>query len=362
MKKIISVLLAASLLAFTITGCTVPAKETEKAAPSAETSANKAEDAGTAAQPSTDEKMVLKVGTTAPPTTLVAQSAIMFGEKLKELSGGAMDIDLVSAGALGTTPQHYSQMQQGDLDIFVTAFDTATVMKDSKDFSIFVVPYAFNDIEHFRKFLETDTFMEMKNKAEAANGIHFLGCTGNMLPRCLSTTNTPVYTPADLKNLKIRTPEAPAIVTVWTKWGANPIQTAGSEIYSSLESGLIDGQDNDVVGSTSTPLYEVQSYYMELNYIQQANIMWASQMTWDKLSEQQRQWVEQAIEETDKDFSTDLFDTEYPKAKKLMEESGVEFIEFDREAFVDLAAETVKEMDGTLFRKGLYDEVRALVE
>ena len=45
-----------------------------------------------------------------------------------------------------------------------------------------------------------------------------------------------------------------------------------------------------------------------------------------------------------------------------MEESGVEFIEFDREAFVDLAAETVKEMDGTLFRKGLYDEVRALVE
>ena len=78
MKKIISVLLAASLLAFTITGCTVPAKETEKAAPSAETSANKAEDAGTAAQPSTDEKMVLKVGTTAPPTTLVAQSAIMW--------------------------------------------------------------------------------------------------------------------------------------------------------------------------------------------------------------------------------------------------------------------------------------------
>lgn len=358
MKKSISVLLVTTMLAAILAGCS----SAKKAEPSAQASS---QEAGTGAETTgapQEEKMTLKIGTTAPPTTLVAQSAIMFGEKLKAASGGMMDTELISAGALGTTPQHYSQLEQGDLDIFVTAFDTATVMKDSKDFSIFVVPYAFDDVDHFRKFLETDTFDKMRDQAEAANGIHFLGCTGNMLPRCLSTTNTPVYTPADLKNLKIRTPEAPAVVTVWTKWGANPIQTAGSEIYSSLESGLIDGQDNDVVGSTSTPLYEVQSYYMELNYIQQANIMWASQITWDKLSDQQKKWVEQAIEETDRDFSTDLYDTEYPKAKKLMEEAGVEFVDFDRDAFVELAAETVKEMDGALFRSGLYDEVRALVK
>ena len=225
------------------------------------------------------ETVVLKIGTTAPPTTLVSQSAQLFGDILKEISGGKMSVELVTSGALGTTAQHYSQLEQGTLDIFVTAFDTATVMKDSGDFSIFVVPFAFDDVDHLRKFLDTDDFQAMLKKAEDANGVKFMGPVGNMLPRCLSTTKVEVKSPADLNNLKIRTPEAPTVTKVWQAWGANPIQTPGSEIYSSLESGIADGQDNDVVGTTSTPLYEVQKYYMELNYIQQCNIMWMSEKT-----------------------------------------------------------------------------------
>ena len=113
----------------------------------------------------------LKIGTTAPPTTLVSQSAAMFGEKLKELSGGQMSIELCTSGTLGTTAQHYSQLEQGVLDMFVTAFDTETAMKDSKDFSVFVVPYAFDDNAHLRRFLETDRWNEMLSKVEKANRV-----------------------------------------------------------------------------------------------------------------------------------------------------------------------------------------------
>lgn len=309
-----------------------------------------------------EEAIVLKVGTTAPPTTLVSQSAQAFGDALSEVSGGKVNIELITSGALGTTAQHYSQLEQGTLDIFVTAFDTATVMKNSKDFSIFVVPYAFDDNSHLRRFLETDTFNDMLTAVESSNGLKFMGLVGDMLPRCLSTTKVPVSSPDDLKNLKIRTPEAPVITKVWSAWGANPIQTPGSEIYSSLESGIADGQDNDVVGTTSTPLYEVQKYYTELNYIQQCNIMWMSQKTWDNLSAEQQGWVEEAMKKTDETFSTDLFDVQYEEAKKLMEDNGMEFVEFDEEAFRAIAEETAKSFDGKEFKEGLYDYVRSLSE
>lgn len=351
MKRLIALLASLALLCSLLAGCsqTGTSSGAGGGTPAAGTNAETG-----------SETVTLKIGTTAPPTTLVSQSAAMFGEKLAELSGGAMSIDLVTSGALGTTAQHYAQLEQGDLDIFVTAFDTETVMKDSKDFSIFVVPYAFDDCAHLRAFLETDRFAEMLGKVETANSVKYIGLVGDMLPRCLSTTNTPVHTPADLKNMKIRTPESTAIVKVWSAWGASPIQTPGSEIYSSLESGLIDGQDNDVVGSTSTPLYEVQSYYMEINYIQQANVMWMSQKTWDKLTEEQRGWVEQAIAQTDAEFSTDLFDVQYEASKALMEENNVTFVDIDLDAFKASAADVVAQLDGDLFSAGLYDYIRQM--
>lgn len=349
MKKLLASLLCAVMLLGLMAGCS-----------NGNTGNNTTSDTNSSQTDTAGDTVTLKIGTTAPPTTLVSQSAAMFGEKLAEISDGAMDIDLVSSGALGTTAQHYAQLGTGDLDIFVTAFDTETVMKDSQDFSIFVVPYAFDDCAHLRKFLETDRYAEMLEKVETANGVKYLGLVGDMLPRGLSTTNTPVKEPADLKNLKIRTPESTAIVEVWAAWGASPIQTPGSEIYSSLESGLIDGQDNDVVGCTSTPLYEVQSYYMEINYIQQANVMWMSQKTWDTLTDEQRGWVEQAIAETDAEFSTDLFDVQYEDAKKLMEENGVTFVDVDMDAFKAAAAEVVEQLDGDLFSEGLYDYIREL--
>ena len=302
----------------------------------------------------------LKIGTTAPPTTLVSQSAAMFGEKLKELSGGQMSIELCTSGTLGTTAQHYSQLEQGVLDMFVTAFDTETAMKDSKDFSVFVVPYAFDDNAHLRRFLETDRWNEMLSKVEKANRVKFMGLLGDLLPRGLSTTNKPVYTPADLKGLKIRTPESTAVVRVWSAWGASPIQTPGSEIYSSLESGLIDGQDNDVVGCTSTPLYEVQKYYMEINYIQQANVVWMSQNTWNKLTAEQREWVTEAIRQVDEAFSVDLFDKQYAEAKTFMQDYGVEFIDVDIEAFREATEKAVESFDGQLFSEGLYDYIRGI--
>ena len=125
------------------------------------------------------------------------------------------------------------------------------MLKEGTDFSVCVVPLLFEDLDHYHKFLESDILKEMVAKVEAANGLKYMGPISDQAPRSLTTTNTPVKVPADLKNMKIRTPESPAITKMLTAWGANPMVVSGGELFQALQTGMVDGQDNDCLLYTS---------------------------------------------------------------------------------------------------------------
>lgn len=303
----------------------------------------------------------LKVGTTSGATANQAVFTEKFGEYLSELSGGTMNVEVYPAASLGNTAQLFSQLTQGTLDIFSSGMDTATSLRDSKDFSIFSMPYAFDDCDHMRAFTQTETFAAMNQKLIDANGVQFGGILGSLSPRGLSS-NKPVASPADLAGMKIRVPESTANMAVWKAWGANPTIIAWTETYTSLESGIADGQDNSLPDTYISSICEVNKYYTELGYIQQCVAMWISSKTWNAMTEEQQGWFTQAVAMAD-EFNSESVQSIYDERKQLaIDEQGVTIVDFDKAAFQELAGKAVDEFNGTLFSDGLYDYVRSLVQ
>ena len=310
---------------------------------------------------SSGQVITLKIGTTSGATANQAVFAETFGKYLEELSGGTMKIEVHPSASLGNTAQLFSQLSEGTLDIFSSGMDTATALKESNDFSIFSMPYAFDDCDHIRKFTETDTFAAMNQKLIDANGVQFGGILGSLSPRGLSS-NKEVAKPSDLTNMKIRVPESTANMAVWAAWGANPVTIPWTETYTSLESNIADGQDNSLPDTYISSICEVNKYYTELSYIQQCVAFWVSSKTWNSLTEEQQGWFKEAVAKADEENSKSI-EAIYEERKNLaVAEQNVTIVDFDKEAFQKLAAEAVAQFDGDLFSAGLYNTVRSLVK
>ena len=104
---------------------------------------------------------------------------------------------------------------------------------------------------------------------------------------------------------------------------------------------------------------EIQDYYTELDYIQQCIVLWFSLSNWDKLSDEEKGWLETALNDTYTHFEG-VLGQQYEEAKQALIDEGVTFIEPDIESFKEATEASIGVMDGVLFREGLYDEIRAL--
>ena len=316
-----------------------------------------------AAESKATETIVLKLGTPAPAGSMNYNNAVLMKEKLEELSGGTMTLDIVPGAALGNVPQHFSQISQGTLDFFVVGSDASIAFKGGEDFFILGLPFLFRDEDHFNAFLKSDVLAEMSKTLEDASGIKLMGRFGARNPRGLSTTKTAVYSPSDLKGLIIRIPENAMLTKVWSAYGASTAQSSSAEIFSGLQSGMFDGQENGVDTVVDLGLTSIQKYYMELNQAFQSLFLWMSSKTWNKLTAQQQEWVTAAIAYAD-ETATAAFETEtLPKYVNAIKESGMTYItnaEINVQAFIDATKSVVPELEGNYFSVGLYDKIQAI--
>lgn len=313
------------------------------------------------AQGANEESTVktLKLGTTGATTGVLYKAACQFADEVANVSGGKLTVEVVGAGALGTTGQHYAQLREGSLDIFITALDTGTTMQGGDDFAVAVVPYLFRDADHFAKFLESDVLKGMMAKVEGPNGIKYLGPMGNDFARCLGATK-PIYKVEDVKNLKIRVPETKAMMMVWEAWGANPMILASKETYTALQSGMCDAQENSLQTAYNNGWTEVAKYFMPIEYVQQGNILYMSAKTYEGLSAQEIKWIDDARAKAHKDFN-DWMQASYNDLVKTATEAGVVFVnDVDISGFRKKAEEVARANDGVMWTKGLYDKIAAI--
>jgi TRAP-type C4-dicarboxylate transport system substrate-binding protein len=301
----------------------------------------------------------LKIAHVAPPTSSFQINSERFAKHLRQVSGGTMDVEIVPGGALGNLVQLWAQLRAGSLDMHVIDIGAILPMKEARHFFIVTMPYLFRDQAHWRSFLAGDVFAGMMAKAETATGIKYVGPLGDRPPRALTTRKKKVMTPADMKGMKIRTPLNPAITEVFKAWGAAPTPVKGSELYQSLQSGLVNGQENGIDAVVQAGLTEVQKYFMNTRYIHSGIGMWISGAKWQSLSAEQQGWVTAAAKAAN-DEAVAAFDGEVAAMFAQAKAKGMEIVEPDIAAFRAAARPIVEAWDGKRWPKGMYDKIHAM--
>jgi tripartite ATP-independent transporter DctP family solute receptor len=202
-------------------------------------------------------KIVLKLAHSDSVDLATSRKAVMadtFAKEVKAKSGGRIDVQVFGAGALGGERELVEGVKNG----FIQAGLASGVMANFYPSAMVTdIPYLFPNAEVADKVMDGPFGQKLADDFHAATSMHNL-CFGEVGFRHFSTGKTPVHSPKDLAGLKIRVQETPLYVTEMKALGAQPTPIAFPELYTALQTGVVDGQENPVPTIIFAKLYEVQ--------------------------------------------------------------------------------------------------------
>lgn len=206
---------------------------------------------------STQAETILKLATVTPPTHAYGMGGEEFARLVKEATGGEIIVKVFAGGQLGKGERELLEgLQVGTIDMAVTA--TGPVSNFSQDMGVVDLPFLFMGYEHADKILDGPIGRQLLDGLEKAN-IKGLAFFENGF-RNFTNSKRPLQTPNDFKGLKFRTMENPVHLASVRQLGAQAVPMSWGEVYTSLQTGVIDGQENPVAIISSFKINEVQKY------------------------------------------------------------------------------------------------------
>ncbi len=299
---------------------------------------------------------VLRVGMEVSGKSIPFQAAEKLAAYVKEKTNGEYVLRLFPGGQLGPAREQFQQMKMGTLDLALHTNNSPTLVKEGMNFNATAAPYVFRSAEEYRKFLKSPLAKEMDSWLEKG-GITVVGYTGYRPPRALTTTNTPVRKPEDMKGMKIRVPGMKSLRAFFQECGANPTPMPFTELFTALKTGVVVGQDNGIDIVESNGFYAVQKYYMKLDHALGAHILFASAAKWKKLPDSLKKIIIEACGVA-ADYNNKAFDEYQHVAYKELEEKGMTILEVDKPAFEEIGKRVWIKFDGELWDKGFMDRVQ----
>jgi len=305
-------------------------------------------------EPPEVEKYVLKLAHVLPTDHLNHKTAMKFSEMVNERTEGRVEIEIYPAGQLGNEKEITDAVAMGTLDFALCGF--GEVAKRYPPALIVDGPFIYRNREHLAMFFESEVFAElMENMEEIGVAMVSPGYYGT---RHVTTSNTVVKTPADLKGLKLRCPDQPMYVGVTTIMGATPTPMAFAEVYLGLQQGVVDGQENPAAAITSMKFYEVQNYLIKTGHIIQGNHIFGSTKILDQIPADIQQIIAEVGSEVSKWAIKESFRIEDELLAGL-ESNGMTIIEPDLDSFMKAAEPLYKEYESR-WGKGLLEKIRAV--
>lgn len=225
------------------------------------------------------------------PATIDA--AKYFKMRLEQESGGTLSCDIYTDNVLGSERELLEGCQFGNYDIVLAT--NATVASFSNDIFCLDIPWLFDNKEQVYEVLDGPLGDALADGLKDV-GFQLLQFQENAF-RTLSTTDRAVTTMADLKGLKIRIMENELQLTQWKNYGANPTPMAFTELFTALQQGTVDGQDNGAELTWQTKFCEVQKYYTYTKHIYSPYLILMSQQKFNSLTPEQQEIVMRVSDE-----------------------------------------------------------------
>ena len=247
-----------------------------------------------------------------PTTTAYGIAANIFDETLKKESGGKLSINQFPGAQLGQEPQMLQKMRAGDIDFVITATANASTLAPQA--GVFSLHFIFRDEKHLAKSLAdpkvSAAFREMIK--ESVQGAQVLGLLTMGFRNIYAKKE--IKTVADLKGQKIRVQATKTEDTHFAAYGASPVHMPFGEVYTSLQTGVVNFAENGVNVYLSNKHYEVAPVLNLTEHEANNNMLWVSDKTWKSLSDEEKKWVETAAAEVGQQ--------EPPHALKLEKDSA----------------------------------------
>jgi len=287
------------------------------------------------------EDVVLKFGHQYPTDHPHHEGAKYFKEFVEKRTNNRIKVQIYPNNQLGNSPELWESIQLGSVDIILCDPGSPS-FSDIPLWDLVMGPFMYRDFDHAFKVAHSPMMEKMYKELEEKVGVTMLEPIWNYGVRYLTTADTKVETPEDLKGLKIRTPDIPSFIKAIEVMGGNATPINFGELYMALSQGVVDGQENPAGIIYSKKFYEVQDYLMKTGHILSKNAVYMNTSVLENLSEEDQQIIKQTIYEAGR-YNDKLIEKNEEEMLIKLEELGMKIIELDMEVFREKAIKGLKE-------------------
>jgi tripartite ATP-independent transporter DctP family solute receptor len=273
------------------------------------------------------EKLILKFGHVGNPGSLFSASADEFAKRANEKLGDKAEVQVFGSSQLGNDRELLQKLKLGQVQF---ALPSSVMSSISPEFGVFEMPYIIKDRDHMKRVQAEmgDTFQ----KAAQSKGYRILAYWENGF-RHITNNTRPINKPEDLAGLKLRTPKGEWRVKMFQLYGANPTPMAFSDVFTALQTGVMDGQENPYTQIWSAKFQEVQKYLSITGHVYTPAYVLVSDSEFAKLPED----VQKTLTEVAQETQAFVYETAAKMDDDLLEKlkaGGIEVNEADKDAFI----------------------------
>jgi tripartite ATP-independent transporter DctP family solute receptor len=294
---------------------------------------------------SAQQKQVWKASDVHPLGYPTVEAIQRMGKKLEAQTNGRISIQMFPSMQLGGEKEMIEQAQVGALQIARISVGAMGPVVD--DLNVFNLPFVFRDEAHMRKVIDGPIGQELLERVSSSpqSRLIVLGWmdagTRNVY------ANKPATKPAELKGMKIRMMGNPLFVETMNAMGGNGVAMGFNELYSALQTGVVDGAENNPPTLLAQNHYQVSKIYSLTGHLIIPEIFVFSKRTWDSLSKEDQALVRKVSREAQME-QRQLWDAYVGEAETKLKAAGIQFLPADKDAFYK-ATQPIRDKYGTKY-------------
>jgi tripartite ATP-independent transporter DctP family solute receptor len=275
-------------------------------------------------------KQVLKASDVHPLGYPTVEAIMRMGKKLETATGGRLSVQMYPAMQLGGEKEMLEQTQVGALQICRVSVGPVGTIVD--ELNVFNLPFIFRDEAHMRKVIDGPIGVELLDKITNAPNSRLVGLGWMDAGTRNVYAKKAFKTPADLKGQKIRMMGNPIFVETMNAMGGNGISMGFNELYTALQTGVVDGAENNPPTLLTHNHYQVSKVYSLTGHLIIPEIFVFSRRTWDGLAKEDQALLKKVSREAQAE-ERELWDQMVAESTQKLKAAGVEFVEVDKKAF-----------------------------